>query len=295
MYSNKEASVLAKKLKNALSQIGCDIKHAQALEVIARMQGARNLHVAQARQARLSVRGVAQKQALAVMFESLGRYAQRDAALITELVKVEALAVESDALKLDEAYQSLLLRDDSPLLREEYSHISVEGLHAAFQQLVSTLEAVLIQTSTPATDPQQNQSAAQTDAVKEIVLRDWRIANACELPLEHRQPYAVKTTSQEDSLEVVAKPLESETAGCEMSAVVEINQGVPCVHLSNQAFGDMVLTVFATQDGLLLRLQDDTLQLRTGRPQPSSLAKLHDLESFGEFGKLLYYIEAGQP
>jgi len=52
----------------------------------------------------------------------------------------------------------------------------------------------------------------------------------------------------------------------------EVNEGVPCVHITNDTYGDMVLSIFGTNEGLLVRRQSDTLRFETGANHP--LAKL---------------------
>ncbi len=57
---------------------------------------------------------------------------------------------------------------------------------------------------------------------------------------------------------------------------IEVNEGVPCVHISNDPYGDMVLSIFGTKEGLLVRRQDNELRFKAGADHP--LAKLVNAE-----------------
>ena len=106
---------------------------------------------------------------------------------------------------------------------------------------------------------------------------DWRVQEGeglGELPVEHRRRYELELKRSGYQLYVDIAPAHGapeELNGVpQMSLFVEVNEGVPCVHISNALFGDQVLTVFALEDGLYLRPDATDLWIRTGIPTPGA-------------------------
>lgn len=76
MYTDPEFSAQAKRLNAELAQLGVELSHAQSMELLARTQGARTLHVAKARNHKQGVElaPLAERLAADIVFLSLGSY-----------------------------------------------------------------------------------------------------------------------------------------------------------------------------------------------------------------------------
>lgn len=76
MNRDPDFSAQAKRLKVELAQLGVEMSHAQSMELLARTQGARTLHVAKARNHKqgFELSPLAERLAASVVFQSLGSY-----------------------------------------------------------------------------------------------------------------------------------------------------------------------------------------------------------------------------
>ena len=145
MYKNPQHSDQAKRLREELARFGAVLSHAQALEVTARIEGARTLHVAQAKNnAGVRIQDVARRQAQGLLFESMGRFEGNLEGLLEELKALGVLADAGDTWAVEAAHHKLLRQEDSPVVTPTYG----DNLHAwelpgVFEVMVRQLTEVL--------------------------------------------------------------------------------------------------------------------------------------------------------
>lgn len=182
MYKNPELSAMAKTMVDELKAEGIDIKYTKALNIAAKMMGARNLHVYQADTANQNVR-----QEDGVLFEGSIQDWNYDEA-------------KEDGFK-------------NPL-QERTFHAKV----------------------------QKNGSQFNVD-----------------ISLPHNKPEEIDDTDQ-------------------LSLFIEIHEGRPRVLITNQMYGDQVLSVYGLAGGLLLEPQTWHEYIMSGIPSESSLLQMYQEE-----------------
>ena len=187
MYKSPELSQMAKVLKSELALKGLLLSHSQSMELTAKMQGSRTLHVEQARPG--------------------------------------SLAPEREPKDLTHDEDVLYCGAIQDWARDE----GVDNLTALQQR---TFKAEV------------KKSGSQFFV---------------EISLPHERLDEIDGTDQ-------------------LSLFIEINQGLPCVHISNDLFGDQVLTVFASKDGLYLRPDSLDLSIQTGSPRGEGLQAIERIE-----------------
>jgi hypothetical protein len=281
MYKDPQLSDAAKRLRSVLSDFKLKLTHAQALEVCSRLEGSRTLHVAHARKnAGVSVAAAAYEQACVVMFDSLGPFEGR----VDELLqRLEALRVETDAAEVDRQYRAIFKCEHPVALSAGFDHLSAEDVPAAFAALVGRLNKKLNELAKP------SKEQARSPLFQGPMLH-WMAHSADEVEelKPHRKVrYEVKIERSVSQFYVDIAPEHASpddlTGQHQMGLFIEVNEGLPCVHITNDVFGDQVLTVFATKDGLYLRPDGQEFSIRTGVPGEShpSLDELHTRESEG--------------
>lgn len=231
------------------------------------MEGARTLHVAQAKNnAGVRIAEVARRQAAVAMFATLGRFEGNLEGLMAELRAIAVLTEAEDYAAADRAYQAVFSRDGAPVLRAQYD-LRAEGIPDAFDQLAGELAAVLTEA---ARAPQQEPDEG---LFYQGPMFDWQVYDngLDNVPEALRQRYEM-TLKQAKSgsqfyLDIAPAYQEPEELDGlpQLGIIVEINQGVPCVHLTNALYGDQLLSVFSTEDGLYLRPEAQQY-IRTGKP-----------------------------
>jgi hypothetical protein len=93
------------------------------------------------------------------------------------------------------------------------------------------------------------------DNVCSISLRDWTIEQGemdpATAPEALRLPYRVKVTRVSGNgglcIEIAREDGRDSPA---MEVMVEVNKGVPCLHVGNSIFGDNKIHVFAVPEGI---------------------------------------------
>lgn len=275
MYKNPQTSDQARRLREELAKFDIVLPHAKALEVVARLVGDRTLHVAQAKNnAGVRIAAVARRQAQAVMFASLGRFENNFEGLLAELQAISMLADADDAAELDRAFQALFRSEGAPELRSGFD-LRAEEVLVEFDKLVGELSAVLVeQARAPAESPDEGM-------FYQGPMFDWQVFDSGmdAVPEALRQRYEM-TLKQAKSgsqfyLDIAPqhKEIEELDGRPQLGVIIEVNQGVPCVHLTNSIYGDQVLSVFATEDGLYLRPEAQQY-IRTGMPDEQSTPAL---------------------
>lgn len=272
MYKDPQLSDQARRLRDELGRFGSSLSHAQALEVVAKMEGARTLHVAQARKnAGVRIADVARAQAQATMFETLGRF---EGKLDTLLEQLRLFSVLDDAREVDELFGSIFRSGNGPVLASGFTSLRADDIPEEFDKLVQRLSGVL---TAAAKAPAQQEPSP----LYEGPMLDWALAGGEDdlTEAQRKARYEVKLQRSGHQFFVDIAPPHKEPDETEgkpqMSLYVEVNHGVPCVHISNDLYGDQVLTVFATEDGLYLRPDAGDLWVRTGVPDEDKQPGLH--------------------
>lgn len=270
MYKTPELSQMAKVLAEELGEHGVQLKHAQAMSMVARMLGARTLQVAQAHpeySAGVRARAVALAQASRLMFASLGRF-ESGHAVIAAIRAGFALEGEHGSRAVEAAMAQLFERADSPVVSEAFAPYRLDELPQLFETMVERLAATL-----------HPDAPGQVETLYCGEMLDWQVGEGTkleELPEGHRSRFEVKVQryGQQFLLEIARAHVQPEDIeGTDQLCLwVEINEGRPCVHLSNEVYGDMLLSVFATRDGLVLR-PDESEPMLAQAPHGTALAE----------------------
>ena len=261
MYKDPQLSERARALRAALKGLDVTVTHSQALEAVSRMEGARTLHVAQARNnAGVRIADVARLQAENVMFDSLGRYEGRLDTLLEELRTLSLL----DASQSDKLFRSIFRSSDGVVMSEGYESLRAEDVPAAFEALVQRLAGVMV---VAAKAPAQQERSP----LFEGPMLDWQaLESGADAPQHARTQYRVEVRRDKHQFYLDIVPAHDAPEAIEgmpqMTLFVEVNDGLPCVHVSNDRYGDQVLTVFATGDGLYLRPDSSDLWIQAGAP-----------------------------
>lgn len=278
MYKNPELSAQSKNLRAALKDVGFEVSHAQALELMARAQGNRTLHVAQAKKARqgLNIADLALSQAASLMFETLGRYKNNVHGLLESIRAGFALEDAEGSRAVEAAMCDIFEQEDSPRVSELFDRLRVDELPSEFEQLVQRLQAVLV-SAAGAPEP----VASTEQLLYEGPMLDWRVQEGfdlAELPASQRTLYDVRVNRSGHQLYVdIAVPHQTpeDLEGTDqLSLFIEVNDGKPCVHLTNDRYGDQALTIFSVRDGLYLRPDAANLAIRTGACREGSALAL---------------------
>lgn len=273
MYKTPELTQMAKVLAEELRARGVEMKHTQAMSTVARMLGARTLQVAQSSPeyaTGVRARAIALEQASRLMFESLGRF-ENAYDIIGAIRAGFALEEEQGSRAVEAAMAELFQRPDSPAVSEAFEPYRLDELPELFETMLRRLTQALL----AGTDVQR------TD--QEILFRgpvqDWRVSEGLklsELPEHHRTQFEVKMERRGSQFVLDMAPFHNtpdEIAGTDqLSLWVEVNDGRPCVHISNDIYGDMALTIFATKDGLVLRPDGDGGEWIRTYPAPDGTA-----------------------
>lgn len=278
MYKNPQLSSAAKVLKAELAARGLEVALSQAMEICARIAGDRTLHVAQAKKnAPVSVDSLVLAQASALMFTTLGRYKGNVRGLMASIRAGFALQ-DQGSRAVEAAMGKIFDTANAPKVSPLYEYSQLEALPDVFDSLLKCLEDSLCEEArAPASEPREN-------VVYEALAYDWRAVEGedlAELPAHQQGGYDVKLSThigQQLTLDITPAGVDllNEPKGKhpQMTLFVEINKGIPCVHISNDVFGDMVLSVFSTKDGLYLRPESNNDRICTGKPSPEGLKQL---------------------
>ena len=92
-----------------------------------------------------------------------------------------------------------------------------------------------------------NKGAVSSFTLKNV--RDWRIQCGESVPDHHGDYYDIEVSPRDGaSLDVCVTHRRYPAFG--LSLIIEINHGVPCLHVTNDVMGDNVIHLFATQQGV---------------------------------------------
>lgn len=128
--------------------------------------------------------------------------------------------------------------------------------------------------------------APKSDSVTlfEGQVKDWMPIDSIKEDVEqekHRlQTYSSKVSMTGDQLFIEMNRLSSinKETPSGLAACVDVDNGLPCVHIANREFDDYAITIVSTDDGLYLRLNSEDLVISAGTPHKEELAKVHERE-----------------
>jgi hypothetical protein len=112
---------------------------------------------------------------------------------------------------------------------------------------------------------------------------DWQLAGNPNIsldivPQELRRKYDVVVEEYEQQFRVLLKPvgvgLDNFDGTPVLDMLVEISEGVPCVHITNDPADGMLVSVFATEQGLLVRPGDGEWMSAASERVPAVLLEL---------------------
>jgi hypothetical protein len=268
MYKEPKLSSKARLLRRELATLGVEVPHHVAMQMAAKMQGHKNIHVAQAKKNRqgLDARELASKQAAEALFERLGKYENDIAGLLASLKHIFQLG---DSRRIEGCIHRL--QDEDGLKLSELGALyRWEDLPQAFETLRQRLLATLEKSFQP-----KNKEEDEPGLAWEVC--GWELEQGeTELPQHYRRLYCLELSRSDKQLYVNLKPSDS-TEGAQLTLTVEVNRGLPCVHLGNDIHGEMLVSVFATKEGLYLRPNGQDCELQAGTPPSGTqMRMLHD-------------------
>lgn len=281
MYTNPELSAQAKRLRSALRAAGLALSHTQAMEALAKVNGSRTLHVDQAKKCRqgVDVGELAIRQAADLVFEKLGSYEGNILGLI-EAIKAAFVPEDAKGSRSVEAeIHRIFGQPDSPQVSVTFAEFKLQEVPEQFEITRQRLEKTLLkQFEPPAPSVDQPQLLYKGPAL------DWRLSDGFsmeELPAHHRTAFEARVERSGHQLFVdISVPHSSpeQVVGTDqLTLFIEINEGRPCVHITNDRYGDQVMSVYATKDGLLIRPASTDQWVRTGvAEEGTALRQLHD-------------------
>lgn len=252
----------ARKLHKELLALNSELTYAQVLEALSRSQGNRTLHVYQA-QRPVVVEGqplmdTARRMASRMFFHNLGTWRGKELSLLAGLDAAFAAEEALGSRHVEERVHELTQVQGPVGVRPAYEHLRHEEWKKAFEDLVAELAENL------ATEANLERGAHCEGALFRGLARDWRVGEGSMSADDvQAKPYDVSITRNGSGdqfyIDVVRPGLSpDELEGTpQMGLFIEVNKGLPCVHATNDLFGDQVLTVFFTEDGLYLRSNKD--------------------------------------
>lgn len=285
MYQNFELSKMAKALTAQLANQGIKLPHALSMEVLARVVGARTLHAKQAADSKeIDLQALAWADAQKRVFEQAGDWDGK----VPELIeKLDAAFGQESSRDIESSVYALL---KSTKLTRVADRVPTQELSSLLQEqhdlALSTLSSMVgLQTKAAAEKGKELLQFAvglaekegcpeAAEAIKKVFglgsskeghlwplfegfVQDWRVKDKVDVPVAEQTVYEAKVNRGGDQFYLDFAPPHRNPEELEgtpaLSLVAEINEGLPCVHLSNNLYGDIVLTIFLTAEGLFLR------------------------------------------
>jgi len=94
-------------------------------------------------------------------------------------------------------------------------------------------------------------------------VRDWRLSEVVreeDIPAEDRGTFELTHDADIKGQQHYMTIASKECPGFGADLVLEVNRGVPCLHITNDIAGDTVLHVYFTKDGITLVPEDPTVR-----------------------------------
>lgn len=263
MYTQPEVSRMAKALAKEFAKHNIKLTHGQAMELVARLHGSRNLatHQARARSKAPDAAALARDHAVSLMFVTTGRYGANVENFFDELEHAHALQDPTDRQR---ALDCVFDGRDGPVLRKHVrDEASLADLRHAFERSVAESLRLVDRTLFEA----RTLASGSPEVLFQGPLVDWRVQEGTpleELPPEAQRRFEGRVARSGSQLYVdISLPHgapEDIDGTDQLSLFIEINEGKPCVHVTNHLYGDQALTLFGSAEGVYLRFDTQTGQ-----------------------------------
>lgn len=270
MYKQPDVSSMAKTLTAALAEKGLKLTHSQAMELVAKLEGSRSLAAlnAQRKEQKRKLKALAESHVAKQLFKSTGRYGASVASLMLALTQLYSsnksrTEVQSELVRLMEG-------DNAPVLQEHIAQVySMESLPSLYAVLLSQAESLISMTCLV-----QEVESAVVPGFQ--LIQDWRLTSGGDddVPLDQQEVFelVLKQTDSGLSIDMAQAHLcpEDLDGKPQLSVIVEINQGVPCVHLTSELYGDSHVSVFGTAKGTIVRFNQQETPVASIMPPDGS-------------------------
>lgn len=262
MTTQPEIDRMAKILARELSKQGLKLKHLQAVALVTKMVGSSSItsQASRTRKQQLDAMALATEHAITLMFQSTGRYGSNVDLLFDELDAAFAL---KDSADVEKAVWHVFQAPQAPrLLPHIEAQHRFEDLHALFNRFVSESLRLVDRTLFEA----RNLHSAEPEVLFQGPMRDWRVQEGyplVELPEKAKTRYEGRLTRNGSQFRFTIAPAhvgESEIVDeDQLSLLIEIHEGRPCVRITSAVYGEQVLTIFGTRTGTHLCFENDPL------------------------------------
>jgi len=107
--------------------------------------------------------------------------------------------------------------------------------------------------SIDAPDIKKQLSGSESKPLYKALMNDWRKSECPdELPDEEDKQYDIEITKTSlDQYDFRITSCEDENVG--MGLYIEINRGVPCIHITDNPLGDNMLHIYAKEQGIVIQ------------------------------------------
>jgi hypothetical protein len=148
------------------------------------------------------------------------------------------------------------------LVAEVCGFDSYRALLAASSKEVQAVAPVVHAKAPASANPEVRLLESPERVVFSTTAVDWQLAGnpqrgLDEVPQQNRTPYDFIVEQDGGQFRVLMKPVGVHLDNFEgrnvLDMLIEINEGLPCVHMTNDPADQMLVTVFATGEGLLVR------------------------------------------
>jgi len=265
MYTQPEVSRMAKLLARELAKQGVKLKHTQAMEMVAKMQGDRNLavHQSRSRKPQLDAGSLAKEHALSMLFVTTGRYGANADALFADIDAAFALEESRD---VESAVWHIFGGAGAPKLhRHVEAMYRFDQLHELFMRFSADALRLVDRTMFEA----RTMTARDPEVLFQGPMADWRLqegedpAALDDNALRRFEGRLTRSGSQFyfDIAMPHASPDEVEGTD-QLSLFIEINNGKPCVHVTSDLYGDQAVTIFGSDRGTVVRYNTEERDTR---------------------------------
>lgn len=185
----------------------------------------------------------AHTQATAIVFESLGDH--DSAASVFDAIKAAFGREAAEGSRGVERGIYNAIENAGVRFREPYNNLLLPSIKGTYDELVARLQEV---------KPVEQPSYMDRPIV-DCTVMDWRVSEGEpleKLPPHHRDAYNLRITKSRHQAFLDLTNLRGENEA-QMAVYVEINEGLPCLHIASSLYDDPLLSIFSTKEGLYVR------------------------------------------